>query len=336
MKDFDSETTENAKHREHGVSVVIASYNSARRIGETLLHLSRQEGIGDFPAEILLIDNNSNDGTGEIAAKAWKELGEPFPMRVILHEKPGVTGTRLKGFAESRYRIGLICDDDNWLARNYLQRVMTIFEQKPNVGVVCGISHAEPESILPEWFEDSASLFACGDRGLQNGVLTGIDAWVWGAGMAFRLDVFDRLLEAGFVNAALGRTSASMLCGEDVEWCHWFTLAGYGILHDDSLELSHFIEDRKLTEEYRFNLIEGIRLSNKLLDDYYPVLRGTEIRNDSSFSKFGTTMKLLAKFVLRKNYQPEAIALMPSTDFLLSDGVRKIHANRDRFLGDKD
>jgi glycosyltransferase involved in cell wall biosynthesis len=323
------------KERSDGVSIVIASYNSAKRIGECLSHLANQKVVDGIPIEILLIDNNSHDRTSEIARVAWKDLGDPFPLRVISHEKPGVTGARLRGFEESRHRYAIICDDDNWLAPDYVRKVSDLFERLPEVGVLGGVAHPEPQTYLPTWFDDNKSLFACGHRELDTGLITGIDGWVWGAGMAFRLDVFDRLLEAGFTNAALGRTSSSMLCGEDVEWCHWFTIAGFGIWFDHSLQLTHSIEDRKLTDEYLMALTEGIKVSNRLLDDYYPVIRGTELREKSIYSHPVLVLRTLAKLLSGKNYQPEAVAMMPKSRFLLREGVRRIYDCRENFLAQR-
>jgi glycosyltransferase involved in cell wall biosynthesis len=323
------------KERGDGVSFIIASYNSANRIGETLRHLANQKDVDGIPIEILLVDNNSTDRTAEIATATWQNLGNPFPLRVLSHEKPGVTGARLCGFGESRHRYAIICDDDNWLAPDYVRKVSDLFERLPEVGVLGGIAHPEPQSHLPDWFEDNQTLFACGHRELETGLLKGIDGWVWGAGMAFRLDVFDRLLEAGFTNAALGRTSSSMLCGEDVEWCHWFTIAGFGIWFDHSLQLTHFIEDRKLTDEYLMTLTEGIERSNRLLDDYYPIIRGTELKEKSIYSPAVLVLRILAKMLSGKNYQPEAIALMPRSRFLLTEGVKKICDWRENFLAQR-
>jgi len=331
MNESHTDKSSSSKERRRGVSVIIASYNSAKRISETLRHIAHQTNVDGIPIEVLLLDNNSNDGTSEVARNAWDELGNPFPLQIIFHERPGVTGTRLRGFAESNYRFGIICDDDNWLAPDYVRRVVDIFESNPTIGAMCGVSHPEPQTFLPEWFTSYESLYACGDRGLETGFLSGIDAWVWGAGMGMRLDVFDELIAAGFQNVAQGRTSTSMLGAEDVEWCHWYTIAGYGIWFDHSLQITHFIEDRKLTDEYRMTLIEGIRLSNKFLDDYYPVIRGAEIVDKKLFSKVILVARTIAKILTGKNYQPEAVALLPHSEFLLKDGVSEILKSKERF-----
>lgn len=319
------------KTREDGVSIVIASYNSGNRIAETLESLAKQE-VGNVPTEIIFVDNNSNDGTSQIVEKVWSKLGDPIPLKTLFHEIPGVMEARLRGFAECRYRIAVLCDDDNHLARNYISKVYELFADNPALGVVGGISYPDAKSELPDWLEDYSAMFACGDRGLERGRLEGIDAWVWGAGMALRLDVFDRLVEAGFRNRVGGRTGSSLLSGEDVEWCHWFDAVGYEIHFEPELQLTHFIEDRKLTDEYLMNLKEGIKVSGKRLADYYSLLRGLEIRRKRIYAKPLLLARILAKMISGKDYQPEVVASMPSLNFLMETGVRDLCEYRERFL----
>ena len=330
-KDMNPVDETRIKTREDGVSIVIASYNSRNRITETLEALSKQETSG-IATEIIFVDNNSNDGTSQIVEEVWRKLGEPIPLKMLFHEIPGVMEARIRGFAECRYRIVVVCDDDNHLAVNYVVTAHELFAGNPALGIVGGISYPDAKSELPDWFEDYSSFFACGDRGLERGRLEGIDAWVWGAGMAFRLDVLERLLKAGFRNRVGGRTGNSLLSGEDVEWCHWFDAVGYEIHFEPKLQLTHFIEDRKLTDEYLVNLKEGIAVSGKRLADYYSLLRGLEIRRRRIYTKPVLLARVIAKMMSGKDYQPEVVASMPSLNFLMKPGVSELCGYRERFL----
>ena len=321
--------------REDGVSIVISCYNSSNRIAETLRHISKLE-VGEIPTEIVLVDNNSNDRTAQVVEETWSELGQPIPLRRFFHETPGLGEARRRGFEECRYRIVIVCDDDNHLAADYVSKVYGLFQQVPKMGVIGGVAYPDSMSELPEWFEDEMHYFACGDRGLERGRLDGIDAWVWGAGMAFRLDVFDRLIEAGFRNIVGGRTGSSLLSGEDVEWCHWFEAVGYEIHFEPDLQLTHFIEERKLTQEYLMNLKEGIRVSGRMLTNYHPLLRGLEMRRSQTYGKALLFARILAKILTRKDYQPEVVASLPLTNFLLKDSVRELHNCRERFISFSD
>ena len=52
-----------------GVSVVICCYNSAERLPRTLTHLAAQRVSEKLPWEVIVIDNASQDKTGEVALK---------------------------------------------------------------------------------------------------------------------------------------------------------------------------------------------------------------------------------------------------------------------------
>ena len=97
-----------------GVSVIICCYNSSKRLGETLKHLSVQK-INDTPCEIIIVDNASTDNTASLARETWDALGSSIPMRIINESKPGLSHAREAGINASSYTYIIFCDDDNWL-----------------------------------------------------------------------------------------------------------------------------------------------------------------------------------------------------------------------------
>ena len=68
---------------EIGVSVVIVTYNGKSRLSETLKHLALQQSV-ECPWEVLLIDNNSTDGTAQFAKEYWEGLVSNISLRIIL------------------------------------------------------------------------------------------------------------------------------------------------------------------------------------------------------------------------------------------------------------
>ena len=110
-----------------GISIVICCYNSESRIGKTLQVLSGLKTTGGYPWEVVLVDNNSTDNTGGVARKVWQQVSEPVPLIVLKENNPGLSFARKRGAREAHYAYLVYCDDDNWLAENYLDRVLDIF-----------------------------------------------------------------------------------------------------------------------------------------------------------------------------------------------------------------
>src|SRR5205823_670803 len=83
------------------VSVLICSHNGKARIGPTLEALAESK-VG-LPIEIILIDNNSIDGTAEAAQHTWDRIGAPFSFRIVRETQLGLAYARRKGVKEAAY-----------------------------------------------------------------------------------------------------------------------------------------------------------------------------------------------------------------------------------------
>jgi glycosyltransferase involved in cell wall biosynthesis len=93
-------------------SIVVPAYNEASYVGAALRSLQAQDYPG--PYEIIVVDNNSTDGTGEIAAS--------YGVTVVKEMEPGVCQARQRGTAEARGEIVVSTDADtvqpiDWLSR---------------------------------------------------------------------------------------------------------------------------------------------------------------------------------------------------------------------------
>ena len=87
-------------------SVIIPVYNGARTIEATLAGISRPA----FPYEILVVDDGSTDGTGEILLSLAKS--DPA-LRVIRQENAGPAAARNRGLAEAAGEYIMFCDADD-------------------------------------------------------------------------------------------------------------------------------------------------------------------------------------------------------------------------------
>jgi len=87
------------------VSVVIPAYNAERFLGDCLRSVLSQS-----PSRVLVVDNNSSDGT--------RALAESFGVRVVHQPVPGLAPTLNCGYAAAGGDWIASCDaDDLWLPR---------------------------------------------------------------------------------------------------------------------------------------------------------------------------------------------------------------------------
>ena len=234
-----------------GISIIVCCHNSADRLPCTLRHLAALSSPKNCQIEILLVDNGSTDNTAAKAKECWDLLAAPFQLKIISETNLGLANARKAGCMNSRFDIGIFCDDDNWLPTNYARELLRIFQTNPKVGVVGTSSVPVAELDLPHWFYRLASKFGVGDQGINSADVTFSRGFVWGAGMGVRLDVLKSIYLTGVSPLMRGRHGADLTSGDDAELCCWMILAGYRIWYEYPLCIKHYMPSSRLSEAYK-------------------------------------------------------------------------------------
>ena len=89
------------------VSVVVPTYNEAENIKKLIPLLDSV--LKDYDHEIIIVDDNSPDGT----AKAAKKLAEQYPVKILKREKKlGLASAILYGFMNANGDVLGVIDAD--------------------------------------------------------------------------------------------------------------------------------------------------------------------------------------------------------------------------------
>ena len=84
------------------ISLVIPTYNEAQSIEETLRRTARALSRTSEPFELIVVDDNSPDGTADLA----EALGEPCSVRVVRRsERAGLATAVLAGWAVAKWDL---------------------------------------------------------------------------------------------------------------------------------------------------------------------------------------------------------------------------------------
>lgn len=253
-----------------GISVVVCCYNSTNRLHQTLKHLALQKTDGSFPWEVIIVNNNSTDDTGEKAFNEWeKHARHDVDFRVIDQPTPGLSYAREKGVGVAQYDYIVFCDDDNWLFDTYVSHAFKAIQVNESIGIVGGFGIAKAETELPQWFQKYSGFYATGHQQTSNGQNENEVLYVYGAGAVVKKSIFLDLKKINFKFLASDRNSNKLNSGGDVELCYIAILLGYTIGYDEKLKFYHFIEEKRLNQKYIIDLAFQFGYCNTLHRPYF-------------------------------------------------------------------
>lgn len=311
---------------EHSISIIICCYNSAKRIGETLKYISNQKVLPYTNIEVIIVDNNSNDNSAQIAYETWLSLGNKFPIKNISESEQGLIHARKKGIENASYKYILFCDDDNWLAEDYVITALKIMEQNPEIGILVGQGIAYSSIKIPNWFYSVQKSYACGVLRLDTGDVSD-NGWVWGAGMVFNKSLYNSMISCGFNHLCIGRQGNILLSGDDVELSLWFTLLGYKLWYSEDLLYHHFIEPFRLDKAYYKSMNVGYKLSRDCLNPYYIVLRAQKKIKKSNIN----ILVSMLKFLLLRSNEIDKLIIYPFSFMVINDNVINIKKSINKY-----
>ncbi|AFY68803.1 glycosyl transferase family 2 [Thalassoporum mexicanum PCC 7367] len=251
-----------------GVSIVICCYNGEARLPTTLQHLVAQQVDAAIDWEVILVDNASSDRTTAVAIETWAAANVQAPLITVNEPQPGQTHARLKGIATAKYDLVSFVDDDNWVSPNWIQTVVEIMQNHPEVGACGGQNSAVAEVELPTWFADYQCDYAVGTQADTAGDVTDTRGFLWGAGLTMRKRAWQQLHDRGFEPINGGRAGQILTSCDDYEFCQALILAGWRLWYDPRLHLSHFMSPNRLQWSYLKRLKRGFGASSVGLDAY--------------------------------------------------------------------
>ena len=225
-------------------SIVIATYNRAADLRETLASLARLQP--DDAWEVLVVDNNSPDNTREVVETAAPTF--PVELRYLFEGRQGRSPALNTGIAASRGDIIVTTDDDVRVPPGWLNAVGRGLESA-DAGYVGGRVLPIWSAPRPSWLPAQGcrlwavvALLDYGDTPREFGARVPL-----GVNMAFRRNAFER---AGLLDPDTGRKAGTLLGQEVREWCIRARRAGVRGMYVPDMIVEHIIPAERLTKAY--------------------------------------------------------------------------------------
>ncbi len=231
------------------LSVVIPTYNRAPSLEGTLRALAFQDTPDSLKWEIVVVDNNSGDMTAQVVAAFSKTT--PIPVRYVFEPHQGLSRARNRGIHEAGGSIIAFTDDDVLPAPDWVAQVSPAIARW-NADGVGGRILPRWEVRPPRWLAENRQLLSrlaimdVEDSRLLTLPMEG-RAKVWGANMAFRRELFDRI---GGFDPRRGMVGNTLFRNEDTELVNRALEIGLTIAYDSALTVFHRIGPDRMRKAY--------------------------------------------------------------------------------------
>jgi glycosyltransferase involved in cell wall biosynthesis len=225
-------------------SVVIATYNRAADLRQTLASLARLRPQGDW--EVIVVDNNSTDDTSRVVRDTAAQF--PVDLRYLFEARQGRSPALNTGIRAARGSIIATTDDDVRVAPDWLDSAAGGLESTGGE-YVGGRVLPIWRGTRPGWLADRPgkqwaviALLDYGPEILEFGIRVPL-----GVNMAFTRTAFDRV---GLFDPETGRRAGTLLGQEVREWCIRARKVNVRGFYVPAMTVQHVIPENRLTKQY--------------------------------------------------------------------------------------
>ncbi len=228
------------------LSVIIVSFNTSKLLDNCLSSLIKSIKSDELQGktEIIVVDNNSNDGSIEMVQKK-------YPQVVLIQNKDNLGFSRAnnQGIRRAKGDKIMLLNSDTQLKDQSLNLLLDFIDNSPLIGALgptildtdgslqysAGFFPTLPKVFCWMWFIDDIPLFNRIIKAyhLENRIFyekKRIVDWVTGAVLLFKKKVIEK---AGLLDEKL------FMYGEEVEWCFRIKKAGYQIIYSPIISVFH-------------------------------------------------------------------------------------------------
>ncbi|MEX2435865.1 MAG: glycosyltransferase [Balneolaceae bacterium] len=228
------------------ITFIICTYNRADYLDDSLASML----AGNTPVkpiEILVVNNNSTDETGEVINR-YINHGKPnITVRSVIESKQGLSHARNRGIREAEAPVIIFVDDDIRADTNYINAWLQFFYDYPDVRAAGGKIHVQFDDPRPEWMSQFL-LPLLGHHDYGNSIKPYRKTnYPFGGNMAFKKEIFDRF---GLFDTGLGRIGKDLKASEEKEFFQRLKKDEIEIYYLPEATLYHRVGTSRLTREY--------------------------------------------------------------------------------------
>ena len=226
------------------ISVVVCTYNRAHLLADALDALIAQADPTP-PFEVIVIDNNSTDGTREVV----EQYIARGLVRYAFEPTQGLSIARNHGVSLARADLIAFTDDDVHASPTWVRSIATAFHENPDVTMVGGKVEPVWDEPPPVWLSDAGcaplAVVTYGEHPFR--INPERPVCLIGANVAVRRRIFDSV---GGFSTALQRVGDGIGSTEDDDFQIRALAAGATALYDPRIVVRAPVPRERLEKQY--------------------------------------------------------------------------------------
>jgi cellulose synthase/poly-beta-1,6-N-acetylglucosamine synthase-like glycosyltransferase len=250
------------------------------------------------------------DGTSEYFIQLCENLNISFDVSVVLEKKQGKANALTKGYNLAKGELILLCDDDNWLNKDYINVAVELFKMYPAIGMAAGYGSSAVflEDKKPSWFDKFQFHYVVGKHHESSGFLSDNTYSLYGAGSIIRKSVWEKIYNSGFIFQNSVKPGKAI--AEDVELSMAVVFSGYKLYFDERLTFIHDLRWGRISLD-SLHEQECLNGRGNVVLIVYEIIYKLVTRNEVSFFRF---MKLYTKSIFNVKMDIEKLSKMSKMD----------------------
>jgi glucosyl-dolichyl phosphate glucuronosyltransferase len=258
------------------VAVLIATYNRATVLGETLDCIAASQPPG-IPWELVVVDNNSTDDTKGVVES--RQASYPARLRYVVEQQQGRSAALNAAIATTTAPFIVFTDDDVRVDPAWLAHASRLLIEGCDYvgGPVRPIWEIPPPRWLDLTRSDTWGTIAILDYGTDAFVFEARRRVPLGCNLGVQRTVIDQV---GGFRTDLGRSNGKAVLGQEVpEWLARVRAAGFHGRYAPEMVVHHHIPARRLTKQYHRRWWVGKGFSRARFDEVQPITdQGVDLR----------------------------------------------------------
>lgn len=242
------------------ISIIICSFNRADYIIDAVESMRNQTlPAGEF--EVLVVDNNSTDNTGDLVRKYIKKNPE-FQLHYLEEKEQGASFARNTGARKAKGTLLCFMDDDACAEPSYLEVIKKFFLQHPGATALGGRIIPRYIPTEPKWMSHYVSSMVGNFNYSKQVKEFKKGRYPLESNMVVRKEDF--LLIGGFNTMLPGVKGTLRIGGEGKEFFLRLQATGKKIYYHPDAVVHHVVEVKKLTPAYLYRVASGYGRGEKV------------------------------------------------------------------------